>query len=96
VLRVHRWSETRTIYLLDGHSLVYPTSTGAVLTALTEAHPELSITALVRRPESRKPVENLGPNVRTLEGAFDDLELIEQHAREADVVINTADSDTSP
>jgi len=50
----------------------------------------------VRRPESRKPVEDLGPNVRTVEGSFDDLALIEQHTREADVVVNTADSDTVP
>lgn len=62
---------------------------GAVLTALLNAHPTLSVTALVRRPEAIARVAALGPHVRVvLEEGARGLELVERHARAADVVVN--------
>ncbi|KAI0271291.1 hypothetical protein BC834DRAFT_966801 [Gloeopeniophorella convolvens] len=66
---------------------------GTLLVALCKAHPTLSIAALVRRPEYIDRIAAVGLNVTVLQGSFGDLELIEKHAREADIVINTADSD---
>ncbi|KAH9167711.1 hypothetical protein EDB89DRAFT_1996444 [Lactarius sanguifluus] len=69
---------------------------GAVLSALVKVHPTLSVTALVRRPEAVERVSALGPHVRVIEGSFTDargLELVERHARAADVVVNAACSD---
>ncbi|KAI0298775.1 hypothetical protein B0F90DRAFT_1730949 [Multifurca ochricompacta] len=54
---------------------------GPVLAELSKAHPTTTFIALVRRPESIALVTSFGPN------------FIEQQAREADVVINTANSD---
>ncbi|KAI9437202.1 hypothetical protein H4582DRAFT_1958547 [Lactarius indigo] len=69
---------------------------GAVLSALVKVHPTLSVTALVRRSEAIERVTALGPHMRVVEGSFTDahgLELVERHARAADVVVNAACSD---
>ncbi|OAA56798.1 NAD(P)-binding domain protein [Cordyceps fumosorosea ARSEF 2679] len=59
---------------------------GSVLDALTKRHPEYAITALLRSvPED---FAALYPNVRVIQGTFDDTKLIEDTAAENDIVIH--------
>lgn len=71
-----------------------PTRTGAtgyvggdVLHLLQSAHPEYQISTLVRGSENAAVVSKAYPKVRVVTGDLDNASLIEEEARQADVVI---------
>ncbi|KAL4802462.1 hypothetical protein BDV18DRAFT_146767 [Aspergillus unguis] len=59
---------------------------------LSQHHPDLEVSALVRSEEKAKYVQELYPNVRIVIGSLDDSETIAKEAAWADIVLHTADS----
>jgi DNA-binding transcriptional LysR family regulator len=56
-----------------------------VLNKIIETHPEFQITALLRNATSN--FTSRYPNVSVVQGTFDDFEVIENAAQDADIVI---------
>ncbi|GIK06741.1 hypothetical protein Aspvir_002391 [Aspergillus viridinutans] len=65
---------------------------GDVLHALRSTHPEYSISTLVRDARKAAILSQAYPNVRVVSGDLDSTSLIEEEARQADVVVHTASS----
>ncbi|KAF5009414.1 hypothetical protein FDECE_4346 [Fusarium decemcellulare] len=61
---------------------------GQVLYDLVAGHPEYEITTVVRSSASAKRIEEAYPKVRVLQGDFDDVELIEREASQANIVLH--------
>lgn len=59
---------------------------GDALYAITQAHPEYEITALVRDSSKGAQVVRDHPRIRLVYGDLDSGELLEEEARKADVV----------
>ncbi|KAJ7772972.1 nucleoside-diphosphate-sugar epimerase [Mycena maculata] len=64
---------------------------GSVLAAITTAHPEYSITAILRKVSQR--YIDAYPRVKTIIGDYDSAEVLAKAASESDVVIHAGDSD---
>ncbi|KAJ7633097.1 nucleoside-diphosphate-sugar epimerase [Roridomyces roridus] len=64
---------------------------GSVLAAIVQAHPEYSITALLRKVTDHY-VQSY-PNVKTVIGDYDSAEILAKAASESDIVIHAGDSD---
>ncbi|KAJ6525677.1 NAD(P)-binding protein, partial [Mycena capillaripes] len=64
---------------------------GSVLAAITKAHPEYSITAILRKV-SQSYVDAY-PRVKTIVGDYDSAEILTKAASESDIVIHAGDSD---
>ncbi|KAL6897425.1 hypothetical protein GGI43DRAFT_409096 [Trichoderma evansii] len=64
---------------------------GSVLNKLVETHPNFQITALMRNATS--DFISRYPNVSVVQGTFDDFQVIENAAQDADIVIHTGDID---
>lgn len=64
---------------------------GAVLVGYKKAYPDYNYVALVRSESGTPKVEALG--VRVIKGSNSDLNLIEEEASKADIVLNAADAD---
>lgn len=58
---------------------------GSVLSKIVETHPEFQITALMRNATS--DFTSKYPNVSVVQGTFDDFEVIENAAQDAEIVI---------
>ncbi|KAJ7685403.1 nucleoside-diphosphate-sugar epimerase [Mycena polygramma] len=67
---------------------------GSVLAAITKAHPEYSITAILRKV-SQQYVDAY-PRVKTILGDYDDAATLAKAASESDIVIHAGDSDHKP
>ncbi|TDL19368.1 NAD(P)-binding protein [Rickenella mellea] len=65
---------------------------GSILVELKNVYPDASIKALVRSPSHNDAIRAAGAH--PIQGSFDNLDVIEEHASKADLVINAADSDT--
>ena len=61
---------------------------GDFLHAITKAHPELAITALVRQQSAAKRLKDLYPGVDIIEGDLDDSDLLFRAGVESDVVLS--------
>jgi hypothetical protein len=59
-------------------------------------HPDLKVTALVRKPENVDAVKALSPNIDVIVGDKADLELINSTASKADIVISALDNNDVP
>lgn len=67
---------------------------GSVLHTLATAHPEYSITVLLRKtPESFKSTY---PNIKIIQGDYDSSNTISTAAEAADIVVHNGDSDHEP
>ncbi|KAJ7709657.1 NAD(P)-binding protein [Mycena rosella] len=64
---------------------------GSVLAAITTAHPEYAITAVLRKVSQR--YVDAYPRVKTIIGDYDSSETLAKAASEHDIVIHTGDSD---
>ncbi|KAJ7940403.1 nucleoside-diphosphate-sugar epimerase [Mycena leptocephala] len=64
---------------------------GSVLAAITKAHPEYPITAILRKV-SQSYVDAY-PRVKTIVGDYDSAEILVKAASESDIVIHAGDSD---
>lgn len=58
---------------------------GSVLESIPKTYPELEVTALLRSPS--KKFATRYPKVKTVKGSFDDFEVIEKAAEDADIII---------
>jgi nucleoside-diphosphate-sugar epimerase len=58
---------------------------GSVLEGIYKTYPDLEITALLR--SERADFTERYPNVKVVVGTFDDFDIIEKAANEADIVI---------
>jgi nucleoside-diphosphate-sugar epimerase len=67
---------------------------GAILSELLKTPQKYSISALVRKPEHGEVLKKL--NVTPVYGSLDDAEVLVEASRNADVVINAANSDHLP
>ncbi|TDL19366.1 NAD(P)-binding protein [Rickenella mellea] len=65
---------------------------GAILVELKKVYPDANINALVRSPSHNDAIRAAG--AQPIQGSFDNLDIIEEQASKADLVINAADSDT--
>ncbi|KAL4900448.1 hypothetical protein BDW74DRAFT_161954 [Aspergillus multicolor] len=65
---------------------------GDAFHVLSQSHPDLEFSALIRTEEKAKYVRELYPNVRVVIGELGDSEKIEKEAAWADIVLHTADS----
>jgi N-acetyl-gamma-glutamylphosphate reductase len=61
---------------------------GDALYALAHAHPELTITALVRDSDKGARVVQQHPTIRLIEGDLDSSEVIERESADADIVLS--------
>ncbi|KAJ7772969.1 nucleoside-diphosphate-sugar epimerase [Mycena maculata] len=64
---------------------------GSVLAAITTAHPEYSVTAILRKVSQRYVDEY--PRVKIIIGDYDSAEILAKAASESDIVIHAGDSD---
>ncbi|KAK7706801.1 hypothetical protein SLS63_013907 [Diaporthe eres] len=64
---------------------------GTVFDTLVKAHPEYSITVLLRDP--KPSFSEKYPNVKVLKGDFENAELLKDAASKADIVVHHGDSD---
>ncbi|KAL7904431.1 hypothetical protein GGI35DRAFT_472376 [Trichoderma velutinum] len=64
---------------------------GSVLNKIIATYPDLDITALLRTPTSAFAAKY--PNVKVAKGSFDDFDVIEKAAQDADITIHTGDID---
>ncbi|KAJ7126766.1 NAD(P)-binding protein [Mycena epipterygia] len=64
---------------------------GSVLAAITSAHPEYSITAILRKVPQR--YVDTYPRVKTIVGDYNSAEILAKAASESDIVIHAGDSD---
>ncbi|KAF8493612.1 hypothetical protein JB92DRAFT_3084922 [Gautieria morchelliformis] len=69
--------------------------TGSVLTGILAAHPQFSVTALVRNQKDIEAVRAIGV-ARVVNGSHEDLDTIQSLAAQADIVVNAADADDMP
>ncbi|KAF2716180.1 NAD(P)-binding protein [Polychaeton citri CBS 116435] len=69
---------------------------GDALYAISTAHPEYEIAALVRSTEKGARIAKQYPSVRLVYGGLDDVALIEKEASEADIVLHFAHADHEP
>ncbi|KAF1987611.1 NAD(P)-binding protein [Aulographum hederae CBS 113979] len=69
---------------------------GDALDAITTAHPDYSITALVRSPDKGAKVAQKYVSVRLVYGDLDSKDVIEEEAAKADIVCHFADCDHEP
>ncbi|RAK96009.1 uncharacterized protein BO80DRAFT_459385 [Aspergillus ibericus CBS 121593] len=65
---------------------------GDVLYALKSAFPGLQYTALLRDQDKAHAISKVYPDVRVISGDLDSSSILEEQAREADIVIHTASS----
>ncbi|KAI1813978.1 nucleoside-diphosphate-sugar epimerase [Poronia punctata] len=65
---------------------------GEALYSISQAHPEIEFTLLVRSEEKAKAVRAEYPNAKFVFGDLDDAAVIQKAASEADIVVHTADS----
>ncbi|KAL7817322.1 NAD(P)-binding protein [Trichoderma gracile] len=65
---------------------------GTAFDKIYRAHPDNEYTLLVRNESRAEPVKAKYPTVKFVYGSLDDVNVIEQAAAEADVVIHTAES----
>lgn len=61
---------------------------GDFLQAITKAHPEVAIAALVRQPSSASKLKQEYPHVEVVEGDLDDHETLVKAGSDADVVLS--------
>ncbi|KAK7037926.1 NAD(P)-binding protein [Favolaschia claudopus] len=64
---------------------------GSVLAAITRAHPEYEVTALLRKVT--QTYVDAYPRVKTIVGDYDSAEILANAAAESDIVIHAGDSD---
>ncbi|KAJ6597118.1 nucleoside-diphosphate-sugar epimerase [Mycena vulgaris] len=64
---------------------------GSVLAAITAAHPEYAITAILRKVSQR--YVDAYPRVKTIVGDYDSADVLAKAASESDIVIHAGDSD---
>ncbi|KAI0523914.1 NAD(P)-binding protein [Xylaria bambusicola] len=64
---------------------------GSVFAALARKHPEYDLTVLLRKPPSN--FKSQFPNVRVIQGSFDDSNVIAEAAASADIAIHSGDGD---
>lgn len=62
---------------------------GDAVYAIAHAHPEYEITCLVRNSDKGAKVAKDYPNFKLVYGDLDSVDLIEEEARKADVVLST-------
>jgi nucleoside-diphosphate-sugar epimerase len=62
---------------------------GDCLCALSRAHPEYEISALVRSQDKADIVSKAYPSVRIVLGGLDDSDLLKQEAARADIILRT-------
>ncbi|KAL0567822.1 hypothetical protein V5O48_014172 [Marasmius crinis-equi] len=67
---------------------------GSVLNAIYTKHPSYDITVLLRNPPATFPFTY--PNVKDIQGTYDDAEVLSAGAAEVDVVVHCGDSDHEP
>jgi hypothetical protein len=87
----YHYSTTSTI--ITGPDLTTSLPLGAVLADLAQAYPDIRVTALVRNPAHSAALTANNNVVDVVEGSFSDTALITSKARDADITINTGDSD---
>lgn len=61
--------------------------------AIAQAHPNISITALVRNSDKGAKVASQYPNIRLVYGDLDSTDLLTTEAAAADIVVHTANAD---
>ncbi|SRR5216684_1825884 len=66
---------------------------GAVLADLVQIYPNIRVTALVRNPAHADALSKSSKVVDVVQGSFNDTALITSKARDADITVNTGDSD---
>lgn len=64
---------------------------GTLLQLLKQRRPDLKLTALTRREEQAKELQDLG--IEPIKGGLDDASIIREHASKADIVIHAATAD---
>ncbi|PWN93498.1 hypothetical protein FA10DRAFT_277298 [Acaromyces ingoldii] len=64
---------------------------GTLLQHLKQRRPDLKLTALTRREEQAKELQDLG--IEPIKGGLDDASIIKEHASKADIVIHVATAD---
>ncbi|KAE8380919.1 hypothetical protein BDV26DRAFT_302415 [Aspergillus bertholletiae] len=69
---------------------------GDFLFAVYDAHPDWQYTALVRREEQAAQLKARYPTVRTVLGDLDSSAILEEEAKNADIVLHFADCDHEP
>ncbi|KAJ7481089.1 nucleoside-diphosphate-sugar epimerase [Mycena galericulata] len=67
---------------------------GSVLAAITTAHPEYAVTALLRKVS--QSYTDAYPNVKTIIGDYDSADILAKATSESDIVIHAGDSDHKP
>ncbi|TDL19365.1 NAD(P)-binding protein, partial [Rickenella mellea] len=77
-----------TIFLLGATGYIG----GSILVELKNVYPDATINALIRSPSHNDAIRAAGAH--PVQGSFGDLDVIEEQASKADLVINAADSDT--
>jgi len=65
-----------------------------VLAAITKAHPEYNVTAILRKVS--QGYVDAYPDVKTIVGDYDSAEILAKAASESDIVIHAGDSDHKP
>ncbi|KAI9807800.1 MAG: hypothetical protein M1825_005105 [Sarcosagium campestre] len=66
---------------------------GTALATIAKEHPEYQITALVRNSDKGAQVASRFPKIQLVYGDLDSVEVIEAAARNADIVLDTANAD---
>lgn len=61
---------------------------GDALYTLMQAHPDYDVTALVRNIDKGAQVASQYPTIKLVYGNLDNVELLEQEARKADIVLS--------
>ncbi|TRX91240.1 hypothetical protein FHL15_007845 [Xylaria flabelliformis] len=64
---------------------------GSVFAALARKHPEYDLTVLLRKPPAN--FKSQFPDVKLIQGSFDDSDIIAEAAASADIVIHSGDGD---
>ncbi|KAF8544786.1 nucleoside-diphosphate-sugar epimerase [Trichophaea hybrida] len=66
---------------------------GTVLDTIISAHPDYSITVLVRSDEKAAPLKSAYPSIQTVIGDLDSSDVITSAVKDADIVLHFADCD---
>lgn len=61
---------------------------GAVIELLLNAHPQLTITALVRDEDKADRLKSKYPQIETVIGHLDSAEILETHSKDSEIVIS--------
>jgi len=69
---------------------------GQVLHSLLSKHPDYQIRGLVRNEEQGQKLAAKYPSVQIIKGDLDSHHILVEQAKEADVIIQAADSDHNP